>query len=80
MHLLQETKFGFKVQYMKQIIDVINIIVKHDLIKNVFIDRKRRSQWPRGLRHELSSPAHNTEIVGSNPTGGMDVCVCSVST
>jgi hypothetical protein len=20
----------------------------------------------------------NTEIVGSNPTGGMDVCVCSV--
>jgi hypothetical protein len=33
-----------------------------------------RSQWPRGLRHELSSPAP-TEIVGLNLTGGMDVCV-----
>jgi hypothetical protein len=31
-----------------------------------------RSQWPRGLRHELSSFAG---IVGSNPTQGMDVCV-----
>jgi hypothetical protein len=29
-----------------------------------------RSQWPSGLRYELSSP------VGSNPTGGIDVCVC----
>jgi hypothetical protein len=34
-----------------------------------------RSQWPRGLRHELSSPARNTGIMGSNPTRGMDVCV-----
>jgi hypothetical protein len=31
--------------------------------------------WPRGLRHELSSPARTLGIVGSNPTGGMDVCV-----
>jgi hypothetical protein len=34
---------------------------------------KRRSQQPRGLRHELRSDA---AIVGSNPTQGMDVwCV-----
>jgi hypothetical protein len=39
-----------------------------------------RSQWPRGLRHELSYPRSNTEIVGSNLTGGMDVCVSSVCT
>jgi hypothetical protein len=31
-----------------------------------------RSQWPRGVRHELSS---NTGIVGSNLTRCMDVCV-----
>jgi hypothetical protein len=31
------------------------------------------SQWPRGLRYELSSLAG---IVGSNPTQGMDVCAC----
>jgi hypothetical protein len=37
----------------------------------------RRSQWSLGLRHELSSLAP-TQLVGSNPTGGMDVCVCSV--
>jgi hypothetical protein len=35
-----------------------------------------RSQWPRRLRHEMSSP---TGIVGSNPTRGMSVCVYSVS-
>ena len=29
----------------------------------------RRSQWPRGLRSRLAA-----EIVGSNPTGVMDVC------
>jgi hypothetical protein len=34
-----------------------------------------RSQWPRSLRHDLSSPAG---IVGSNPTRGMDVCVYSL--
>ena len=32
---------------------------------------RRQPQWPRGL-----SPA---EIVGSNPTGGMDVCLLWVS-
>jgi hypothetical protein len=31
-----------------------------------------RSQWPRGLSHEQSSPAW---IVGSNPTQEKDVCV-----
>jgi hypothetical protein len=31
-----------------------------------------RSQWPRGLRHELPSLART---LGSNPTHGMDVCV-----
>jgi hypothetical protein len=36
-----------------------------------------RSRWPRGLRHELPSPARsNAGIVVSNPTQGMDVCVC----
>jgi hypothetical protein len=34
------------------------------------------SQWPRGLRHELSSPSSNTGIVSSNSTRGMDVCMC----
>jgi hypothetical protein len=33
------------------------------------------SQWPRGLRHEIFSPAKNTAIVGSNPTQGMEVCL-----
>jgi hypothetical protein len=33
------------------------------------------SRWQRGLKHELSSPART---LGSNPTRGMDVCVCSV--
>jgi len=32
-------------------------------------DQAGRFQWPRGLRR---SPAG---IVGSNPTGGMDVCM-----
>jgi hypothetical protein len=34
-----------------------------------------RSQWSRGLRHEPSSPARTLGIVGSNPTGGTDVCM-----
>jgi hypothetical protein len=35
-----------------------------------------RSQWPRGLRYELSSLARsNTGILGSNLAQGMDVCV-----
>jgi hypothetical protein len=32
----------------------------------------RRSQWPRGLGHELSSKAG---VVGSNPTRSIDVCM-----
>jgi hypothetical protein len=36
---------------------------------------KCRSQWPRGVRHEPSSPHSNTGIVDSKPTRGMDVCV-----
>jgi hypothetical protein len=35
-----------------------------------------RSQWPRGLGHELSSSAG---IVRSNPTQGMGVCMCVYS-
>jgi hypothetical protein len=35
-----------------------------------------RSQWPRGLRHNVFARS-NAEIVGSNPTQGMDVCVYS---
>jgi hypothetical protein len=34
-----------------------------------------RSQWPRGLRHELSLTRSNTGVIGSNPTQGMDVYV-----
>jgi hypothetical protein len=42
-----------------------------------------RSQWPRGLRHEPSSPARRLGIMCSNPTRQMDVfvrlfCVCVV--
>jgi hypothetical protein len=33
-------------------------------------------QWPRGRSHEMSS---NAGIVVSNPTQGMDVCVCVYS-
>ena len=32
------------------------------------------SQWPRGLRRK-SAATHPAEIVGSNPVGGMDVCL-----
>jgi hypothetical protein len=39
------------------------------------VARDSRSQWPRGLRHELSSPIRTLGIVGSNPTRGMYVCV-----
>jgi len=37
-------------------------------------DDKFRSQWPRGLNTKVCgrSPA---EIVGSNPIGGIDVCL-----
>jgi hypothetical protein len=34
-----------------------------------------RSQRPRGLKHEPSSPRSNTWIVGPKSTRGMDVCV-----
>jgi hypothetical protein len=37
-----------------------------------------RSQWPRGLRHEPSSPAR-TQIVVPNLTEGIDVGVCVYS-
>jgi hypothetical protein len=33
------------------------------------------SQWPRGLRHELSLPDQTLGSWVSNPTRGMDVCV-----
>jgi len=33
-----------------------------------------RSQWPRSLRRG-SAAASSAEIVGSNATGGMDVCL-----
>jgi hypothetical protein len=40
---------------------------------------KRRSQWPRGLRNEMSSPAWILGFVGSNPLEAwMFVCVYSV--
>jgi len=35
---------------------------------------ERRSRWPRGLRRR-SVGRSLTETVGSNPTGGMDVCL-----
>ena len=34
----------------------------------------RRSQWPRGLKRGSGS-ARTAEIVGSDPTGGMKVCL-----
>jgi hypothetical protein len=37
-----------------------------------------RSPWPRDLRHEPFDLS-NAGIVGSNPTQGMDVCVCVYS-
>jgi hypothetical protein len=39
--------------------------------------RDSRSQWPYGLRHELSSPSQ-TGVVGYNPTRDMDVSVYSM--
>jgi hypothetical protein len=45
-------------------------------ILGTFMYARRRSQWPRGLRHEMSLFARSkTGTVGSNPTQGMDVCV-----
>jgi hypothetical protein len=41
--------------------------------QKVFLSSAEQS--PRGLKHELSSLALTLRIVGSNPTGGMDVCV-----
>jgi hypothetical protein len=39
----------------------------------------RRSQWPRGLRHELHSPAQTLgSWVRVSLEAGMFVCVCSV--
>jgi hypothetical protein len=45
----------------------------------IFCSRKRlgRSQWPRSLRHEMSSPENIGNEV-SNPTRGMNICVYSV--
>jgi hypothetical protein len=41
---------------------------------------KRRSQWPRGLRHELSSPARQLgSWVRITFEAWMSVCVYSVS-
>jgi hypothetical protein len=38
-----------------------------------------RSQWPRRLRHKLSTLARSIAgIVGSNPAQGMDVCIMCV--
>ena len=37
----------------------------------------RRSQWLRGLRRR-SAAARLLRIVGSNPTGNMDVCLLLV--
>jgi hypothetical protein len=34
-----------------------------------------RSEWPRGLRHELSSLARTLGPGASNPAGGVYVCV-----
>jgi hypothetical protein len=39
---------------------------------------RSRSQWPRGLRHELFARS-NVRIVGSNTTQGIDVCMCVYS-
>jgi hypothetical protein len=36
-----------------------------------------RSQWPRRLRRRVCGRSH-AEIVGSNPTGVMDVCLLCV--
>jgi hypothetical protein len=46
----------------------------------IMYEQHIRSQWPCGLRYELSMPAP-TEIMSSNLTGGMDgylrlFCVC----
>ena len=48
-----------------------SLIVEWCLIKQLksTITSVRQSQWPCGIRRR---PA---EIVGSNPTGGMDVCL-----
>jgi hypothetical protein len=39
---------------------------------------KYRSEWPRGLRHELSSPFQTLEVVGLNSTRDMLVCLFSL--
>ena len=47
---------------------------KRDVLICIFSGLNRLSQWPRGLRRAACgrSPA---EILGSNPTGGMDICL-----
>jgi hypothetical protein len=42
------------------------------------MDSERRSQWPLGLRRRSTAARSPATIVGSNPIGGMDVCLLCV--
>ena len=56
----------FATRLIEVAIDNIAIIT---LFNDALIRTDGRSQWPRGLRRR------SAEIVGSNPTGGMYVCL-----
>jgi hypothetical protein len=55
-------------------ITVILCVYNWNYLQNI-----SRSQWPRGLRHELVFARSNTAVVGSIHTHGMNVHVCDYS-
>jgi hypothetical protein len=64
----------FFILHMVASFDSIYIYIYMCVCVCVCVSIVRQSQWPHGLRSRVNgrSPA---VIVGSNPTGGMDVCV-----
>jgi hypothetical protein len=50
-------------------------MAKSQKCSQVIVVADRSGRWSKARTLFARS---NTEIVGSNPTGGMDVCVCSV--
>jgi hypothetical protein len=50
----------------------ILVAIPNELLLIMSVNAIARSQWPRGLRHGSTAARL---ILGSNPAGGMDVCL-----
>ena len=66
------------IQKLASFVNSSNLISHSQLYFNYVSKYFCRSQWPRGLRRRFAA-ARLAEIVGSNPTGVMDVCLLWVS-